>query len=343
MNRHLTLNRWSALTAAAMLVIAGGVAGLGCDRARGASTPLNGGSFVGGWGITDAAMVPGAAAAGVGVAFLYGTPPEPTGPLGSALTQAGLTVVSAEVSDRVAAYECHRTFTVAIQPEDSATERYCAEDTDYGEDQLYTDVTAIVERDRSNPLIAGYWVLDDSPDWDPGGLRGTLDRLAGILPEDKPAICGFSAGLGAHGRFFWDSARAHNFSARTCDMVAPYIYSDSHDESAAPLAGVDWSMAALLSRIKGDLRQDGWNPEEQPLVGIAQAFGGKRARNGAITDVPTAADMTAQARGYCDGGAAGIAWFAWSIATNYPSARTPANDSELADGVRDATAVCPRW
>jgi hypothetical protein len=285
-------------------------------------------------------MVDSAAAAGLNFAFLYGPPPEPSSPLGQALTEANVRVISAQVSDLVSAYECTRTQTIAPKPDQSRAESYCSHDPGYSESRLYEEVGELVRRDKNNPLVAGYWVLDDSPDWDVGSLKPVLDELANIIPADRPTVCGFSAGLGANGKSYWEPGRAANFSAAGCDVVATYVYADSRGASDPPLTGIDWTMKDLLPKIKADLQENGWDSNREPLVGIAQAFAGRRAKNGAITDPPTPADMVAQARGYCNAGVIGIAWFAWSIATNYPTAQTPANDPNLANGVRDAATIC---
>jgi hypothetical protein len=292
------------------------------------------------WGLTTPEMVQSASAAGLNYVFLYGPPPDPSSPLGQSLLQANMQVISAEVADLVSAYECTRTQTVAPKPDESRAESYCASDRDYSESRLYEEVAALVERDRSNPLVAGYWVLDDTPDWDFGSLKPVLNEVASLIPAGRPKICGFSAGLGPNGKNYWEPGRAANFTAAGCDFVATYVYADSRHESDPPLTGIDWEMRGLLPEIKGSLQANGWDPSQQPLLGIAQAFGGRRAKNGAITDPPTPADMVAQARGYCSAGVGGLAWFAWSIATNYPTAQTPANDSDLANGVREAAKSC---
>lgn len=325
-------------TILAIVVIAAGVWSL--ERAN--STPATPFSqpLLAAWGLTTPEMVESARAAGLNYVFLYGPPPDPSSPLGQSLIQTDMRVISAEVADLVSAYECTRTHTVAPQPGESRAESYCARDPGYSESQLYDDVAALVKRDSANPLVAGYWVLDDTPDWDFGSLKPVLNEVASLIPAGRPKICGFSAGLGPNGKNYWEPGRAANFTTAGCDFVATYVYADSRHESDPPLTGIDWEMRGLLPEIKGSLQANGWDASQQPLLGIAQAFGGRRAKNGAITDPPTPADMVAQARGYCSAGAGGLAWFAWSIATNYPTAQTPANDPDLANGVREAAKSC---
>ncbi|AGB24290.1 hypothetical protein Mycsm_04033 [Mycobacterium sp. JS623] len=330
----------------AMLAVLG-VAMLVCTacatpQAKGVPSLPFGPLFIGGWGLTTSDLVHSASEVGVNYALLYGPPPEASSPQGQALLQANIRVISAEVSDHVSQYECSRTATVAPKPAGSPAESYCSSDVEYSKSQLRDDVEAIARRDRTNPLVAGYWILDDTPDWDYGSLKPVLNELKPLIPVDRPTICGFSAGLGPDGTDSWNPGRAENFSATACDVVAPYVYADSRNETDLPLSGVDWAMTGLLPKIKASLSDNGWDQSRQPLLGVAQAFGGRRAKNGAITDAPSPSDMAAQARGFCSMGASGVAWFAWSITTNYPSAQTPANNSALRDGVREGAKACLR-
>src|SRR5262245_25194572 len=197
---------------ALVLVLATGGLWFVTDKANGMPRTPFGDRLVGGWGLTTPDSVESAAAADVNFAFLYGPPPEPSSPLGQALANANIRVISAEVADVVSAYECTRTHTVAPRPEQSRAESYCADDPGYSQDRVYEEVEAIVRRNVGNPLVAGYWVLDDTPDWDFGSLKPVLDRLATIIPADRPTVCGFSAGLGSNGKSYWTPGRAENFS-----------------------------------------------------------------------------------------------------------------------------------
>lgn len=330
---------WAAAMVAVVLVVAGGLWVVDGRHTAPTVWPF-GQRVVGAWGLTTPEMVASAKRAGVTTALLYGTPPEPSSALGKAFARADIRIISAEISDLVAAYECTRTHTVAPRPSGSRAETYCGDDHGYTEERLYREVRELVRRNVHNPLVAGYWVLDDTPDWDPGSLRPVLDRVSTIVPAGMPKICGFSAGLGSRGRGYWEAGRADNFTPTGCDMVAPYVYADSRAAGDAPLAGIDWDMNDVLPQIMSDLRQRGWSEATTPLVGVAQAFGGRRAKNGAITDPPTPEDMVTQATAYCRAGAVGVAWFAWTITTNYPTAQTPANSPALASGVKAAAEAC---
>ena len=119
--------------------------------------------------------------------------------------------------------------------------------------------------------------------------------------------------------------------------MAPYIYADSRDTSDPAPVNLDWSMSRLLDEIKRSLAQFGWDPSRQPLLGVGQAWGGKK--NEAITYPPLVTEMLTQAQGYCSAGAQGIAWYAWTI-TSMSSVLSPANDPALHQGVSAAAIPC---
>lgn len=303
-------------------------------------SPSLGKQVRGGWNLNTPELVSSAAAAGVTVAFLYTPPPEPSSALGEALSRNDMRIVSAEISQLVTAYECTRTHTVAPKPSQGRHAEYCETDPHYTRDRLLADVRTLVQRDRSNPSVAGYWVLDDTPTWDFGSLRTVLTEIRRIIPAELPTICGFSASLESNGKDVWEPGLAKNFTPNGCDMAAPYIYADSHDPEDPPLTDVDWSMSQLIPKIKATLRQYGWDPARHGLLGVGQAWAGRKTSNGAVTDAPSPANMAAQADAFCQAGAAGIAWYAWTITTRYSDVQTPANHRSLREGVQNSVGSC---
>jgi hypothetical protein len=101
-----------------------------------------------------------------------------------------------------------------------------------------------------------------------------------------------------------------NFSRSGCDAIALYPYARSGDADVE----VDWSMAELLPYMLGRLREQGWDPLEQPLIGIPQAFG--PADGGQVSE----ASIAAQTMAYCAAGASTIVFYAWNDSFGGPKA-----------------------
>jgi hypothetical protein len=294
-----------------------------------------GSPIIAGWNLTTPELVWSAASHGVTVAFLYGRAPMPDSPLGTALSKAHIRVITAEVADRVSNYECTRTHTVAPPPANA--DDYCTTNTGYSSDQLLTDVSAIAQRNTTNPLVAGHWILDDVAGWDAGGLKDVLQRIRDLLPPTQTTVCGFSASLGGGTRPRWDARRADNFTPEACDAVAPYIYSTPVLPNQTPHA-IDWSMATVLPKVKKSLHTNNWNPNRTPMIGIGQAWAGRHEPDGAKEPMPTTDNMLTQARAFIDAGAIGIGWYAWKL-SDYPQAHTPANAPTLAQGVKESARL----
>ncbi|MDQ0031462.1 hypothetical protein [Arthrobacter bambusae] len=312
------------------------------DPTTNAATPSRplGRNLRGGWNLETPELVASAASAGVTVAFLYGAAPQPSSSLGTALSNRHMRVVSGEVSDLVSAYECTRTHTVAPKPSGAPPGDYCGPDPGYTLPNLLTDVRALVQRDRNNPLVAGYWVLDDTPDWDFGSLRTVLSDIRALIPTEYPAICGFSANLEPNGDDFWEPGLAENFTPEGCNMVAPYVYADSRTRTESAPSAIDWSMQQLLPKMEASLTQHGWDPSRQPLLGVGQAWAGQKADKGAVTYPPGTAQMVIQAKAYCAARAQGVAWYAWTI-SSLSNVESPYNNDSLREGVRESVGVCP--
>lgn len=291
----------------------------------------------GGWNFTSPAEISSAAALGINTALLYGPPPLPSSPLGRALAHSHIRVISAELSELVAYYECTRVHTVTPRP--PGTGPYCGNDPHYSLERLYSEMAATVKRNATNPLITGYWILDDTPDWDFGSLRPVLVQARELIPKTLPTICGFSAGIQVGGKGDWVPGRAANFTPAGCDAVAPYIYT-SPTAAEDPPDDPDWAMTLVLPSVEDSLMHYGWQPDKQALIGVGQAWGGTKIEDGGVIYPPTSAAMQTQAAAYCAAGASGIAFYAWNLDA-YTNLRTPGNDPSLSSGVRAAIATCP--
>lgn len=103
-------------------------------------------------------------------------------------------------------------------------------------------------------------------------------------------------------RAAFDAAVA-NFTSAGCDAVALYPYARG---SAIDQGTVDWSMADLLPFMLDRLRQRGWDPNVQPVIGIPQTF---ELADGVS---PDESSVAAQMAAYCRAGAHTILFYAWN-------------------------------
>jgi hypothetical protein len=191
------------------------------------------------------------------------------------------------------------------------------------QDQLETierQVRSHLQVTRKDDGVVAYWVLDDNP----GDVRPALELIHRLVQEDtlsgrlaRPTICGFGGDLDsgqmalADSRAAFDAALA-NFTPSGCDAVAlyPYARGGAGDQDA----GVDWAMTDLLPYMRDQLRAHGWDPTQQPLIGIPQTFG--------LPDglAPTDATVATQTAAYCAGGASAIFFYAWNDSFGGPKA-----------------------
>jgi hypothetical protein len=160
-----------------------------------------------------------------------------------------------------------------------------------------------------------------------------VDRAA------RPTICGFGGHLDdsrqpvAASRAVFDTA-IRNFSPTACDAVALYPYAGPRDQ-----AGTDRSMARLLPYMKTRLRERGWDPARQPLIGIPEAF-----RAGAPA-ASTATELAVQTAAYCAAGASSIIFFAWddgSAGAKWELSNAPDLRRGVADGLGRCRALWDR-
>lgn len=191
---------------------------------------------------------------------------------------------------------------------------------------------------RLDDSVAGYWVLDDYA----GDVRPAIELVHRLVQDEnlldrqaRPTVCGFGGDLDdserppAKTRAAFDLA-LRNFTSTGCDAVALYPY---RRPAAGRNAQVDWSMHDLLPYMQRRLREKGWDPATQPLVGIPQTFAFGRA------PAPTPADIATQTGAYCAAGASSIVFYAWNDSYSGPKAQL-FNAPDLRQGVADSLGVC---
>jgi hypothetical protein len=196
---------------------------------------------------------------------------------------------------------------------------------------------AVTRRDES---VVAYWILDDNP----GDVRPAIELIHQLVEQEnlvdqiaRPTICGFGGDLDdsrrptTASRAAFDAALA-NFSPTACDAVAVYPYGRTTG-SQADEASIDWSMNDLLPYMLQALRDRGWDPERQPLIGIPQTF-----RFGQ-TSSPTAVDVATQTAAYCSAGASAIVFYAWNDSALAPKAEL-FDAPDLRQGATDGLARC---
>ena len=219
-------------------------------------------------------------------------------------------------------YECHlhKTCSASTYPELTSVSA------------LLNDLTTHLQIAKTNPLVVGYWTLDD---WNYGDGTGKdllvqINTLIHQYTPGKPSICGFGGGLSSTGKGGGiDSTTLDNFSPQGCDMIGLYIYADSNSTGT-----YDWGMSTVLPGVLSGLKSKGWNIVQTPLVGIPQAFGGLDDQ-GSNWPLPDAAAVEAQTKAYCENGATGIIYYAWGGA-----AQSPTNNAQITQGVKNGNADC---
>jgi hypothetical protein len=206
-----------------------------------------------------------------------------------------------------------------------------------------------LEDTADDPNIIGYWILDDYPGADVRELlRQTHDLLEQVNRHStvkRPAICGFggsapmrpnpAAQLTVNNHAF-DQA-VSNFDPRACDLVVLYPYGV---DKANDRSDVDWSLGPVLPHMLASLRDRGWDPEKQPLIGMPQTFGypypGVRGR---FYPTPTASDVETQVVAYCRAGATAILAYTWN--DSYPGPKHALyNTPALIRGLQKGVSIC---
>lgn len=216
------------------------------------------------------------------------------------------------------------------------------------------------------PLVQGFWVLDDQPVWEtPGYAQPILQQIhaqiasayASFKLAAPPTMCGFIGSIGnptanPPTQDAFHAQLLQDYSPSGCDMVAFYNYAAGYSTKIDP-AGFDWSMTNLLtcadpSRCElealNHFRQDNWpGTPFPPLVGIAQAFGGQyQTMNPPYFEIePTAAELAQQSLAYCQAGARGLLFYAWddSQFLDFPWSK----ENPLGQGVSQGVQACDNY
>lgn len=244
-------------------------------------------------------------------------------------------------------WECHRTHTVAPPPSNYKYNPYCRTDEDphlNSESVVLRAVEALVGRDAKREDVVGYWVLDDWAWWDGGSAHALLQRVHALITAKtpgKPAICGFGAGIGGGDHSFWDAAIAKNYSNSGCDIVGWYVYSSFGETKPSLGANLNWAMRGLLPRMARSLAQYGWAMRHAPLYGIGQAWSGRYDGHRYQPGL-TAAEMQAQAAGFCSFGARYVGWYAWDDSGFDRGTQTPNNSPAIAEVIGNGIVTCKR-
>jgi hypothetical protein len=346
--------RRGSLRLAAVLVLAAGAlsvpAGVGqaATPAPLSSAPLASPAFsstthlVLGFGPERSRDVAGAAALGIDADILYDGPPQPNSKLGRVLASAHITAIDARISDELHHWECHRTHTVAPPPA-GRPNSYCATDIDPSDDSpevVLERVRHDLVQDAANPLVGGYWVLDDWPYWDGGSARTLLQQVHAEIEEitpGYPAICGFGGSVEANGEpEGFELSTAANYSSSGCDMVGLYNYADPVT-SPSDGEGLEWSMGLLLGEESEDLADFGWVEAETPLLGIGQAWSGRVGKHESEPGL-SSAQMVTQAEAYCAYGASSIGWYGWEGFKG--KTQTPKNSGVIQQGIKEGAGAC---
>lgn len=340
--------RWQAQTSAALaaaLVLAAAALVLRCAAAS-AGVPASATRFVAGFEVSTPARVANATAVGVTDDIEYNGPPRASSKLAEALTAAHMSVIDARISDELGAWECHRTHTVAPPPPEEEN-WFCKSDEEPSVNSpavVLEAVRKIVREDAANPLVSGYWVLDDWPQWDGGSARALLKEIHAVIDEVTPAlpaICGFGGTIlpvGQTGGF--ELATAKNYSKAGCDMVGLYDYSEPRPKPSDG-AELEWTIQRLLDEQQKDLKRMGWSESTAPMLGIGQAWSGRYGKHRIEYEPGLSSEQILQeTRAFCQAGASAIGWWSWGDSQYVHKTLTPNSSSVIQAGIEQGIAAC---
>jgi hypothetical protein len=320
----------------------------GTSNARAAQPNLAAHAIVG-FSVDTPKRAEAAAREGITTTILYGGAPSKNSALESALRAHSIQVVDGAISGLLFYWECHRTHTVKPPPGSYSYNYYCRTDENPKIDSeavVLHDAAALLDADARRNYVTGYWVLDDWPGWDPGSGRVLLQKLHALIAKrtpERPAICGFGAGIALPGRVDWDPGTAANYSNAGCDVVGWYNYSPFGRRRPSLGKRLDWSMKALLPAMQHSLAKYGWKIARTPLYGIGQAWGGSYERRYYQPGL-TRSEMRAQADAFCAFGATYIGWYAWDDSGFERRTQTPNNSKTIAAGIAAGIGACrDRW
>lgn len=180
---------------------------------------------------------------------------------------------------------------------------------------LTTSITNHLKSVQNNSQIIAYWVLDD---WSHDGTAKTalqqMNTLIHQYTPGKPSICGFSGNSGNY------AGKTQNFSPTGCDMVGLYIY---------PQSAAEFSLPTILPALEAGLKAQGWDINNNPLVGVPLSYGGA---NGYA--VPTAQEVETETKAFCQAGASNIIYYDFGTGTN------GSNDSGIQQGIKAGISDC---
>ncbi len=303
----------------------------------------------GGFSIDTPEEATQAARDGVQVVFQYGQPPTENDELGKKLQSLHMKVIDGYISSYLYYYECHRTHTVKPPPPWDTNP--CTTDSHpelNSENALLANIAHHLQQVKNNPLIIGYWTLDDWVSWDAGSAQPLLIQIHHLIQQytpGRPAICGFGGSMELQQGYGWDDWIADNFSPQGCDEVGLYVYASSLPNStpAASPDDYDWSMSQLLPAMLASLQQRGWDIAKEPLIGIGQAFGGPKAHTDSYWVTPGAKDIEAQSRSFCEHGATELAFYSWDDPAYGPNTQSPMNNTTIDVGIQNGIAACKQY
>ena len=287
-----------------------------------------------------------AAANGIQVVFEYGQLPASNSALGQKLQSLHMKVIDGYISSMLHYYECHRIKVLNLSVPQWL--QYCH--GDYypylsNEHVLLNTIATHLKPVKDNPLVIGYWVLDDWVSQDAGSAGQILIDIHKLIQQytpERPAICGFGGQIEPGINSGWSDWIADNFSPQGCDNVGLYIYvAVLPDTVPTPAQNTyDWSMSRLLPTIFASLEKRGWDITKEPLIGIGQAFGGPRNNTHFYSVMPTAKDIEIQSKSFCEYGASALVFYGWDNTEFGPTGLTPMNSTEIQKGIRNGIAAC---
>lgn len=203
----------------------------------------------------------------------------------------------------------------------------------------------------SKKSISAYYILDDNWTNLRSVMPGVYTALHSADPR-RPTVCAFSLPIadGADGSTVADSITKfrnslENYSPRWCDGVMIYSYVPAKSPGPATSA-YDWRMTTTLPIALQDLRNLGWNPTTQPLIGVPQAFGyvprtGVRQKTFApeYRSQPPSTALSAQVSSFCANGAKSIVAYAWNDGST-GHVYELSNSQALREGLRRGARTC---
>jgi hypothetical protein len=183
------------------------------------------------------------------------------------------------------------------------------------ENNLVAQVTNYLNANKNDPLIAGYYILDD---W-PGNVKNALQRITAAvrtITPTKPTVCAFvgildfwqssdhsGAPFTAHAAF--DRAIA-NYSPAGCDIADFYVYGvpgviPFTNPHCVPPSDVDWDGSGFYPYMKAALTARGWVPSMGWMISPQTFTSGNSCDND--YPEPTMASIELQTTSACQAGA----------------------------------------